>query len=156
MRANYGFPFLLKYDYSFEVSILIEADPSKVREALTDPAMIRQYNSETNVTTDWRVGSSIRWEGSLGMYQYVGEGTVLSFRPGELLEYTYWISISHLKDSPENYQKISYILTKVRNGTKLTISIQDNDPGYETRKHIEWGWTMLANSLKNFVEKKSA
>ena len=145
----------MNYSHSFAVTVVIDAEPAKVWEALTDPSMIKQYNSDTNISTDWKVGSPIKWEGTLGMYRYVNKGTVLSFIPGELLEYSFWTSISDLKDSPENYQKISYRLGKEMNGTKVTITIYDNDPAYETRKHIEWGWTMLANNLKNFAEKNN-
>jgi uncharacterized protein YndB with AHSA1/START domain len=154
MRAKYGFSLPLNYNYSFATSIVINAAPSEVWEALTDPELIMQYNADTKVTTEWKVGSPIRWEGTLGLYLYVNKGIVLTFVPEELLEYTYWSSISRLQDSPENYQKVSYKLEEDGRGTKVTITIGDNNPSYETRKHIEWGWTMVANNLKNFVEKR--
>jgi uncharacterized protein YndB with AHSA1/START domain len=136
----------------FEVSTLINAQPSKVWGVLTKPELIKRYMWGPDIVTDWKPGSPITWTGLLAGKPYENKGTVLNFSPEELLEYTYWSSISELEDIPENYAKITCRLSKEDGGTRLTIIMQDEDLPVATRKHLEWGWKMISLSLKRFVE----
>jgi uncharacterized protein YndB with AHSA1/START domain len=138
----------------FEVSTAIGARPSKVWKALTRPELVGQYTAGTTIATDWRVGSPITWTGVLQGKPYVNKGTVLNVIPEELLEYTYWSDASELEDSPRNYARIRCRLTKEKEGTTLIVNVQDNYATEEERKHSEWGWKTMSNSLKRFVEER--
>src|SRR5580658_2244790 len=106
-----------------------------------------------DVVTDWRVGSPIRWRGLFQDEPYENKGTVLRVRPAELLEYTYWSNISGLPDVPENYVTISCSLEeeKARGGTRLKITVRGSAPE-RTRKHMEFGWRVISDGLKRFLE----
>ena len=71
--------------YIFTVSVSIKADPHRAWEALTKPDLVKLWNSGTEITTDWMIGSPIKWEGTLGIYRYVNKGTGLSFIPGRVV-----------------------------------------------------------------------
>ena len=47
-----------------KATIAINAPASRVWDALTKPDLIRQYLFGTQVTTDWRAGSPITYEGT--------------------------------------------------------------------------------------------
>jgi len=49
----------MKHDLVVSESIDINAEPSKVWDALTDPAIIKKYLFGTETITDWMVGSEI-------------------------------------------------------------------------------------------------
>jgi uncharacterized protein YndB with AHSA1/START domain len=53
----------MKNTFVAKATITIHAPTSKVWEALTKPEIIKQYLFGTTVTTDWRVGSPITYEG---------------------------------------------------------------------------------------------
>ena len=53
--------------FTATTSIIVDAPRSKVWNALTDPAMVKQYLFGTTMTTTWKVGDPItytgEWEG---------------------------------------------------------------------------------------------
>lgn len=142
-------------EHRSEISILIKASSSRVWEALIDPEMVKQYMIGTDLTTDWKVGSLIRWDGFLQGKRYLNKGIVLSVVPESLLEYTYWSSVSNLKDDPENYTKVSCKLSKENGGTRLTITIDDKNATEEGWNHALGGWRLMLNGIKNLLETQS-
>jgi uncharacterized protein YndB with AHSA1/START domain len=132
-------------------SVFIRAPPERVWGALTDPDMIRQYLFGTEVESDWKVGSPIRYRGVWQGRTYEDKGAVLRSEPGKLLQTTYWSSMSGLPDVPENYKKVTYELVPEPGGTRL-ILIQDNNTTEEERTHSEGNWKMVLEGLKKVVE----
>ncbi len=137
--------------YTAEVSTWIKAEPSKVWEALTRPDLVKQYLFGTDVDTDWKKGSQIRWRGSWEGKAYEDKGVVLDAVPGKLLSYTYWSGMSGLADRPENYMVVTCRLSKEKGGTKLVIT-QENSPSKEAKEHSEGNWKMVSESIKKIVE----
>ncbi len=133
-------------------SILIDAPPSQVWEALTNPKMIKQYLFGTDAISDWKVGNPIIYRGIWNGKSYEDKGTILSVVPEKLLVSTYWSSMSGLADSPENYKKVTYQLTLENNQTMLTIS-NDNNATKEDRDHSAKNWDMVLSALKKLLEK---
>src|SRR5512139_2005305 len=113
---------------------IINAPASKVWEALTQPDLIKQYLFGTQVTTDWKVGSPITYEGVWEGKAYKDKGVILQVEPGKLLVSTFWSALSGLPDIPENYQTVRYELAAEDGGTRLTI-LQDNNPTQEDANH---------------------
>jgi uncharacterized protein YndB with AHSA1/START domain len=133
-------------------SIVIRAPPGRVWKALTDPALVREYLFGTEVSSDWKPGSPIRYRGVWEEKTYEDKGVVLRAEPGKLLETTYWSSMSGLADVPENYKMVRYDLTPEHGGTQLTVT-QDNNTTEEERAHSEGNWRMVLEGLKKIVEK---
>ena len=67
--------------YSSSVSIIINASPEKIWEALTVPEKVKEYFFGTNLVTDWKVGSPILFRGEWEGKAYEDKSTVLEFNP---------------------------------------------------------------------------
>lgn len=115
-----------------KVSANINASPARVWKALTDPTMIKQYLFGTEAVSDWKEGSSIKYKGVWQGKTYEDKGKILKVIPENLLVSTYWSSMSGLPDKPENYKKVTYGLINANQGTKLTIT-QDNNASEEEK-----------------------
>jgi uncharacterized protein YndB with AHSA1/START domain len=61
-------------DYVATAEIEIDAPPTKVWSALTDPDQIKQYMFGSEVVTDWRQGSQIVWKGEYEGKEYEDKG----------------------------------------------------------------------------------
>ena len=62
-----------------KAEIEINASKENVWHALTDPEMIKQYLFGTTVTTDWKVGSPITYQGEWEGKKYEDKGKILEF-----------------------------------------------------------------------------
>ena len=134
-----------------KATITINVPTSKVWEALTKPEWIKQYLFGTEVTTDWQVGSPIRYRGVWQGKPYEDKGKVLQLESGKLLVYTFWSSLSGLPDIPENYKTVLYELSSEDGGTSLTVT-QDNNSSEEEVRHSEENWTKVLNGIKRLLE----
>jgi uncharacterized protein YndB with AHSA1/START domain len=118
----------MKYNITGNAEILIDTTIEKVWEALTDPALIKQYFFGTNTKTDWKPGSPITFSGEWKGKTYEDKGTILDFQKYKLIKYSYW---------SEN----SGIIT------------QENIPSEEMKEHSEENWKQVMNNLKKMLEK---
>ncbi|MEV4950695.1 MULTISPECIES: SRPBCC family protein [Paenarthrobacter] len=132
-------------------STTIAAPPEKVWEALTDPALIRQYFLGTNVTTTWRVGDEITYAGEYNGKLYQDRGTILAFDPPKLLKTTHYSPSSGLPDVPENHHTVEYNVTDESDGTRVTI-IQGNNSSVEEVEQSTATWELVLRNLKEFLE----
>lgn len=137
-----------------KTSIILHAPAAKVWEALTRPELIKQYLFGTEVTTNWQAGSPITYRGVWEGKPYEDKGQILEIVPEKRLVSTYWSAFSGLPDQPENYQMVSYELTPVEGGTRLTIT-QDNNASEDDVEHAEGNWNMVLEGLKKVVETES-
>ncbi len=134
-----------------KAAITINAPASRVWEALTKPDLIKQYLFGTHVTTDWKVGSPITYEGVWEGKAYKDKGQILEVEPGKLLVSTYWSAMSGLPDVPENYQTVRYELLPEGSGTRLTLT-QDNNATQEDANHSAQNWSMVLDGMKKVIE----
>jgi uncharacterized protein YndB with AHSA1/START domain len=134
-------------------SVVIRASPERVWKALTEPEMIKEYLFGKEVSSDWKIGSPIRYRGVWEGRAYEDKGTVLQVEPGRLLDTTFWSSLSGVANTPENYKQVTYELRPEPEGTRLTV-IQDNNATEEERKHSEQNWKMVLEKLKDLLEKQ--
>lgn len=133
-------------------AIQINAPASKVWEALVNPKLIKQYLFGTDVSTDWKVGSSITYKGIWDGKPYEDKGTILQIEPEALLVSTFWSAFSGLPDSPEYYQTIRYELHP-DHGAKTTLTVtQDNNKSEEAATRAEQNWNMTLEAMKKLVE----
>ena len=135
-----------------QATTLVNAPASKVWDALTNPGLIKQYLYGTEVTSDWKVGSPITYRGEWEGKSYEDKGEILQIEPDKLLVSTFWSSLAGLPDLPENYKTVRYELFPEGDGTKLTIT-QDNNATQEEADHSTQNWTTVLDKLKELLEK---
>jgi len=131
--------------------IKINASPKKVWDVLTQPELIKLWQYGSDLTTDWREGSSIRfkseWQGKI----YEQWGNVLEIKPTRLIKYNLFAPRPDLEDKPENYFIMSYVLTDENGQTKLEIIQEDNRPG-AAQEEPQGEENPVLQSLKELAE----
>ena len=133
--------------------IQINAPASTVWEALTTPEIISRYMLNTQVASEWKIGSEIRWRGQYRGTEYEDKGSILQMLPDKLFQHTYHSSLSNLDDSPENYLNVTYELNEEDGKTILTVT-NSNLPDEEAKTQVTKSWRGLLNKLKEVVEGK--
>ncbi|MBI3352765.1 MAG: SRPBCC domain-containing protein [Nitrospirae bacterium] len=107
----------------------IKATSEQVWDALTKPELVKQWQYGSELSTDWKVGSEIRfksaWEGKI----FEQWGTVLEVSPHKKLRYNLFAPRPDLQDAPENYFEMEYKLTEHGEHVLLEIIQKDNRPG---------------------------
>jgi uncharacterized protein YndB with AHSA1/START domain len=134
-----------------KTQISVQAPPHKVWEALTQPALIKQYMMGADVSTDWKVGSPIVYTGSYQGKPYEEKGVIQKIEPNKLLQATHFSASSGKPDKPENYALVTWQLQEQGGATLVSVS-QDNiadDKGIEAS---ERNWTAVLQGLKKTVE----
>ena len=131
----------------------IDAPPEEVWRALTDRELIKQYMFGSEVTTDWKPGSPITWQGEFEGRAYEDKGEIVSVEPGRLLEVTHFSPLTGQEDRPENYHRVSYDLQPTDGGTMVRLT-QDNNSSAEEAEHSGANWQMMLDGLKKVAEQR--
>jgi uncharacterized protein YndB with AHSA1/START domain len=134
-----------------KATIMLNAPATKVWEALTKPELVKQYLFGTDMITDWKVGSPIKYRGVWQGKAYEDKGKVVEYIPGKLIVSTFWSSLEGLPDTPENYKTVRYELSSQGSQTRLTIT-QDNNNSEADARHSEGNWQMVLEGIKKLVE----
>ncbi len=138
---------------SVEITAIIKAPIDKVWDALTTPEIIKQYFFGTHLTTDWKEGSPMYFQGEFQGIKYEDKGVVKKFTPKKHITYSYWSVFSGQPDQPENYQLVSYDLNEVEGGTEIVVKQSNLKEDTETHKdHVRANWKMVLEGLKQLVE----
>ena len=137
--------------YVAETTTLIHAPVSKVWQALINPEIIRQYMFNTEVITDWKIGSSITYRGEWEGKPFEDKGKVLKVDPEKSLVSTHWSPLSGVPDTPENQHTVAYTLSERGDDTQVTIT-QDNNATQEEKAHSEENWRMVLDGMKKLLE----
>jgi uncharacterized protein YndB with AHSA1/START domain len=135
----------MRHDLIVSQSIDINAEPTRVWNALTNPEVIKKYLFGTETITDWKVGSEIIFQGEYKEHKYRDKGVIMQNVLNELLSYSYWSGFSGLEDKPENYSLVTYSL-KSNDNKKTTFTWTQK--GYGT----EEGYQHSLNGMKEFLE----
>ena len=104
----------------------ISASPAQVWEVLTDPELTKKFMFGAEVKTDWQPGSPITWSGEYEGTAYQDKGTVVAVDEPNRFEVTHFSPLTGQEDVPENYHTLVYALDGDEEGTKVTIT-QDNN-----------------------------
>ena len=146
----------MRHDLIVSKSIDIDADPSKVWDALTNPEIIKEYLFGTETITDWKVGSEIIFQGEYGEnkeFKYRDKGIILKNVLNEEISYSYWSGFSGLEDKPENYSTITYTLAGSDNKkTKFTWT-QKGYGNEDSYKHAVTGMDAFLVKIKEIIER---
>ncbi len=136
--------------YTAQYETFINATVEKVWDALTNPAIVKQYFFGTTLITDWKVGSTIVFQGEWDGNSYEDKGIIQSYVANQRVVYSYLSSWSGLEDAPENYLTITYEVNEENGGTALTITQTNFDE--EKAKHSEESWASIMEGMKKLVE----
>jgi uncharacterized protein YndB with AHSA1/START domain len=134
-----------------ETSIRVNATPAQVWKALTTPGLIKKYLMGTDVTSDWKEGSTINYTGEYEGKEYSDKGVIKKMEPEKILQSTYLSSMSGKEDKPENYNLVTYKLTESGDDTVVTLT-QDNIATEKEKEHSTKNWKMVLKKLKEVVE----
>ena len=137
--------------YVAEATTTIHAPVSKVWQALINPEIIKQYMFNTDVISDWKVGSPIVYRGEWEGKPFEDKGKVLKVEPEKSLVSTHWSPLSGVPDTPENHHTVAYTLSEKGDSTEVTIT-QDNNATEEEKAHSEENWRMILDSMKKLLE----
>ncbi len=141
-------------DLEVSQSIDINAGNTKVWDALTNPNIIKEYLFGTETITNWKVGSSIIFQGTYNGRTYKDKGIILTFEPEQHLSYSYWSAFTGLEDKPENYSTITYTL----NGDSTHSIFTWTQRGYASQERYQQskeGMAALLASIKQVIETHS-
>jgi uncharacterized protein YndB with AHSA1/START domain len=142
----------MKNDLIVRKTVKINAEAAKVWNAITNPKMIKKYLFGTKVSTDWKVGSEIIFQGDWQGKKFRDKGIIEKFEIEKLFQYTYWSVFSGLEDKKENYSLVTFELSEEGKMTKLTVS-QKGFADKESQEHSDKGWSMVLKKIKELLEK---
>jgi uncharacterized protein YndB with AHSA1/START domain len=137
--------------FTAKATTTIHAPVSEVWQALVNPEIIKQYLFDTDVISDWKVGSPIIYRGQWEGKAFEDKGEILKIEPEKLLMSTHWSPMSGVPDTPENYHTVTYTLSEKRDGTEVTIT-QDNNASEEDKEHSEQNWRTVLEGMKKLLE----
>lgn len=141
-----------KKDFNAVASVDIRATIEEVWDALINPQKVKQYLHDTNLNTDWKIGSPITWHGVWDGKAYEDKGTVLAFEPDKLLQMTHWSPLTGTEDNPENYHVVTYALTPSAGGTRLVLTQSNNATQEAADSMAEKGWLPILQKMKSLLE----
>lgn len=133
-----------------EASTSIDAPPTTVWRALTDPDHVGQWMFGTTLTTDWREGSPITWSGEWQDTTYEDKGTVLRADEPRVLQFTHFSPLTGEPDVPENYHTVTIELTG--DGPTEVRLTQDGNDDEQARNHAAANWRTALDALRTYVE----
>jgi len=131
-------------------SIEINAHAEKVWAFLTKPELIKLWQYGSEIDTDWKTGSSIRFKSEWKNKTYEQWGTIIDIEPYNLIKYTLFAPSAGVEDKPENYFTMTYLLSESKAVTTLKIIKEDNRPQVNSDDKSEED-SVLTN-LKSLVE----
>jgi uncharacterized protein YndB with AHSA1/START domain len=139
-----------------KVQTTVNAPPTAVWKALTTLSTLKQFFFGSDISTDWTVGSPIRFRGSWKGKPYEDKGEIQVFDAGRRLAFTHWSPLSGLADKPENYHVVTFDLRPTNGGTEVALTqtnLNDAEPlTPENRAEYAKNWTMVLDGLKKAVE----
>ena len=132
-------------------TILVTASKQKVWDAITKPELVKKWQYGSDVLTDWKVGSEIRFRTEWENKVFEQWGKILEVVSNELIKYSLFFPRPDLEDKEENYFIMSYLISESENKIKLEIIKEDNRPGaVEEKESTEENSVLIA--LKEIIE----
>ena len=141
----------MKNNLIAETSVSVDATPTQVWKVLTTPKLIKKYLMGTDVTSDWKEGSTITYNGEYEGKKYHDKGVIKKIEPEKILQSTYLSSMGGKEDKPENYNLVTYKITKRDAKTVITLT-QDNNATEKEKEHSTENWKAVLKKLKEVVE----
>jgi uncharacterized protein YndB with AHSA1/START domain len=134
-------------------SILLNATPQRVWEALTHPGMTRQYLYNCEVKSDWKRGSPLAWTGNYKGRSVSAEGKIIDIIPGRMIKYSGFDRLTEGDMSRQGDVYITHEIEPHGNQTKLLTTLEHFE-GDETRAEMaadQWDFEIMPR-LQTLVE----
>ncbi len=138
-------------NFTAEAQITMNAGAEKVWNAITDPALVKQYMFGADMTADWKKGGRIVYRGEWQGKPYEDGGIILEIEPQKKLVTTYFSSVSGKEDIPENYNVITYALSETDGKTTLRVT-QENNSDQAAADQSSQNWQGILESMQALVE----
>jgi uncharacterized protein YndB with AHSA1/START domain len=106
-------------------TVTIQASRDTVWDVLTRPALVRRWQYDSDLMTDWVVGEPIRFRAEWQGQVFEQWGTVLEFSPSTRLRYSLFAPRPGLEDRAENYFTMTYELDVAGPDTVVTFIHDD-------------------------------
>jgi uncharacterized protein YndB with AHSA1/START domain len=134
-------------------SVLLNASPERVWEALTHPGMTKQYLYNCEVNCDWKPGSTLRWRGTYQGRKVDQEGRILDIIPGRMIKYSGFDKLAEGDISRDGNIYIRHEIVPYGKQTKLLTTLEHFE-GDETRAEYaaqQWDFEIMPK-LQTLVE----
>jgi len=133
-----------------EKSVKLNADISKVWEALTHPEITKKYFFNCEVISDWQVGSPIIFKFiSDGKEIVPVKGVITAIEPNRLLEHTCFSP--EFENVPSKHTTVTYKLSSENDITNLSVT-QGEFADEDTYNHTQASWDTVLEGLKTVLE----
>jgi len=133
-----------------EKSIKLNADISKVWEALTNPEITKKYFFNCEAISDWQVGNPIIFKFiSDGKEMVPVKGVITTIEPNRILEYTCFAP--EFENEPSKHTTVCYKLSSENGMTNLSLS-QGEFGDQDTYNHTQASWDTVLGDLKTILE----
>lgn len=136
-----------------EANIDLAASRSIIWDALTNPAIIKQYFFGTEADSDWQLGKTITFRGEWDGKPYKDKGVILEITPEYCVKYNYWSSMSDKDDKAEHYRAVSYEIKESESKSGChTLSITQECDTAAQRDDSSNNWAYILKSLQTLLE----
>lgn len=123
--------------------LILNAPIEKVWRALTTPEETKKYMFNCEVSSNWKVGSSISWIGNYKGYESGERGEILEIEEHKKLKYSSIDPNFGIEVRPENFLHITYDLRVVDHKTELTTTIESFNNDSVRMQHLATGWWQI-------------
>ncbi len=148
---------------SFVYTTYIRTTPERLWQALTDPAFTQRYFWRATFQTDWKAGSTMRWD-LLGVTIADPEQVVLESDPYRRLAYTWHSFTPELAETlglteearehiaAEQRSKVTFELEPLGELVKLTVVHDGFEAGSLVASLVSEGWPRILSDVKTLLE----
>lgn len=130
----------------------IDAAPERVWALLTQRGPDPDIMFGSEVVSDWRAGSPIRWRGEWEGRRFEDKGEVIEIDPPRRLVVTHFSPMSGDEDVPENYHRVTYTLERAGSATRVALE-QDGNKTDSAAEHSAANWQGMLDGLKRAAER---
>lgn len=143
-------------EFIIKKKITINAEPSEVWDALTNPEKTKKYFFNCMVHSNWKVGSPITFSRKILWFTFSLKGKIVKIEREKMLQYTLVNTTLFRKPDTSKYSFVTDELS-FENG-KTTLAISDDVSAYEGAEKryakSDKGWDKILKGLKELVEEK--
>jgi len=132
-------------------TIKLNASINRIWDVLTKPEFVKQWQYGSDLFTDWKVNSEIRFRAEWQGQVFEQWGKIIEIVPYKLIKYSLFAPRPDLEDKPENYFVMNYILNEEKNYIRLDIIQEDNRPG-AVQEEPQGEENPILSALKALIE----
>jgi DNA-binding transcriptional ArsR family regulator/uncharacterized protein YndB with AHSA1/START domain len=148
---------------TFVYTTYIQTTPERLWQALTDPAFTQRYWWRTRFQTDWKAGSTMRWQ-MRGVTIDDPEQVVLESDPYRRLAYTWHSFPPELAETlelteeereriaAERRSRVTFALEPAGELVKLTVVHDGFEAGSLVAPMVSGGWPRVLSDVKTLLE----